>query len=93
MKRLLMKRWIESDEWSGQADDGISLHLNHEHLDEFVKQHWAKYPSKSAPSYYTAPSIFHTAEFVTVTDDLFNEVADTEVGKRFYTMGGIIQGE
>ena len=84
MKQLVYKKWIESDEWAGIADDGYSLHLSEDDLKRFVAKHWEKYPSSTPPSYFTAPDIFSSSKVVEVTDDVYDQVAASECGLRFY---------
>ena len=84
MKTLIYKKWITSDEWSGVEDDGYSLHLSESDLNTFIDQHWKKYPSNTPPPFYVAPDLLSPAKHVEVSDELYERVAASNGGLRFY---------
>ena len=84
MKQLVYKKWITSDEWSGVEDNGYSLHKTEDDLKQFIAKHWEKYPSSTPPPFYSAPDIFSSTRIVSVTDDVYDQVAASDCGLRFY---------
>lgn len=58
MPEVICQLWEESEREPGWGvtirPDGFSLHKSREHLDAFLKAHWANYP-KEVPDFYIRP--------------------------------------
>lgn len=74
---VIVQKWEESERGWGTRPDGYSLHLTDADRVEFINEYWKGMPSE-IPDEYSRPS--GTPYTATVTDEVYNEVKESENG-------------
>ena len=81
MPMIIRQDWEESERGWGIRPDGYSLHLKLEDVKKYIDGYWSKMPDE-VPDEYSRPA--GQPRVVDVDQTIFDEVAATENGRRFF---------
>jgi hypothetical protein len=87
---FVVQAWEESERGWGVRPDGLSIHLDRNHLDEFIIKYNASLPNDHVPDEYSRPS--GRPVDVTITSD---EILEYLKKRKLHEVGSIwlLQGD